>query len=112
MCACEPLDDRPVERPPGPLGHPVVPTCHRLHEQWPRLVQAARFEEMRARADQLAPDPVGILKDRAAFFRRGSSGAGRELLSSDELARYRDRTEPMGPRDLLAWLHREDHPLP
>jgi aryl sulfotransferase len=79
---------------------------------WPELVQAARFEQMRARAEQLAPDPVGVLKDRAAFFRRGSSGAGREVLSGDELDQYRARTGHMAPRDLLIWLHRQDDPWP
>jgi hypothetical protein len=80
-------------------------------ETWPALVEAATFERMRKRAGQLAPDPAGVLKDRAAFFRRGSSGAGRELLSSDELAHYRARAERLAPTDVLAWLHREDHPL-
>lgn len=75
--------------------------------RWPELVRAASFDHMRANADRLAPDPVGILKDRGAFFRRGSSGAGRELLTDEELARYRQRTARMAPPDLLAWLHRE-----
>jgi aryl sulfotransferase len=75
-------------------------------DAWPGLVAAAGFEHMRARADRLAPDPVGVLKDRAQFFRRGSSGAGREVLPDDEYARYRARTEQLAPPDLLAWLHR------
>jgi aryl sulfotransferase len=61
---------------------------------------------MRARADQLAPDPAGIMKDRSAFFRRGSSGAGRELLTAGELARYEQRAAALAPADFLAWLHR------
>lgn len=65
---------------------------------------------MRARADRLVPDPSGVMKDSAAFFRRGSSGAGRELLSDGELARYRARTAEMAPPDLLAWLHRGERP--
>jgi aryl sulfotransferase len=73
---------------------------------WPALVQAATFEHMQRRADQLAPDPMGVLKDRSAFFRRGTSGNGRELLSDAELARYRDRTAQLAPPDLLDWLHR------
>jgi len=77
--------------------------------KWPDLVHAARFEQMRARADQLAPGPPGVLKDRGRFFRRGSSGAAGELLSSDELVHYRARTEHLAPPDLLGWLHREDH---
>jgi len=75
---------------------------------WPDLVAAATFEHMRADADRLAPDPAGVLKDRGAFFRRGTSGSGRELLTVDELAHYRHRVSRLAPVDLLDWLHRED----
>jgi hypothetical protein len=75
---------------------------------WPDLVHAARFEQMRARADQLAPDPAGVLKDRGRFFRRGTSGAARELLSADEVARYGARAQQLAAPELLAWLHCED----
>lgn len=61
-------------------------------EVWPRLVEAATFTHMRTRADQLTPNTLGVLKDNAAFFRRGTSGSGRELLTDDELAHYRSRT--------------------
>ncbi|HET7328927.1 MAG TPA: sulfotransferase domain-containing protein [Nocardioidaceae bacterium] len=73
---------------------------------WPALVEAATFASMRTRADELAPNPSGILKDTAAFFRRGTSGSGRELLTDDELAHYRDRVGRLAPPDLLDWLHR------
>jgi aryl sulfotransferase len=75
---------------------------------WPRLVEAATFEHMRAHADRLAPDPSGILLSRAAFFRHGTSGSGRTLLGDEELARYHARAAALAPPDLLAWLHRED----
>jgi aryl sulfotransferase len=74
--------------------------------RWPALVAAAGFTEMRRRANQLAPDPARVLKDREAFFRRGSSGAGRELLTAAEVEHYLDRAAGMAPPDLLAWLHR------
>jgi aryl sulfotransferase len=74
--------------------------------RWPALVAAAGFTEMRRRANQLAPDPARVLKDREAFFRRGSSGAGRELLTAAEFEHYLDRAAGMAPPDLLAWLHR------
>jgi len=77
---------------------------------WPNLVRAATFVQMQAQADRLAPDQGGVLKDRTRFFRRGSSGAGRELLSDAEFARYRVRTRQLAPDDLLIWLHRDDHP--
>lgn len=85
--------------------------AHRLgiaipDHRWPILVDAASFSQMRAHADQLVPDPVGVIKDRNAFFRRGSSGAGRELLTAGELAHYEQRAAAMAPADLLAWLHR------
>jgi aryl sulfotransferase len=71
---------------------------------WPGLVQAATFEQMRAAAGRLVPGG-GVLKNSAAFFRRGSSGAGRELLSDDEFAHYLARAAELAPPDLLAWLH-------
>ncbi|HEX9992956.1 MAG TPA: sulfotransferase domain-containing protein [Acidimicrobiales bacterium] len=80
-------------------------------DRWPVLVDAARFERMRERAAELAPDPAGVLKDRAAFFRRGRSGAGRELLTEAELDGYRARTAALAPPDLLAWLHRDGPPV-
>lgn len=73
---------------------------------WPELVSAATFEHMKARADAVVPDTAGVVKDSAAFFRRGTSGAGRELLTDDEVAHYEARTAELAPPDLLAWLHR------
>jgi hypothetical protein len=73
--------------------------------RWPPLVHAATFEAMRDGAH--APGSRGVLKDPAAFFRRGASGEGRALLSAGELSRYRARVATMAPPDLLAWLHRD-----
>ncbi len=75
--------------------------------RWPDLVKAATFDQMRTNADQTIPNRTGVLKDRAAFFRRGRSGAGRELLTGDELADYHDRTAQLAPASLLTWLHRD-----
>jgi hypothetical protein len=75
--------------------------------RWPALVEAARFAAMRRRARVLVPDPSGVLKDHAAFFRQGRSGTGRELLSADEMRRYHERAAELAPPDLLAWLHRD-----
>jgi aryl sulfotransferase len=77
-------------------------------EIWPDLVAAATFQNMRARAQRAAPNPSSILKDSAAFFRRGTSGAGTEALTGDEVDRYRERAAELAPPDLLAWLHREE----
>jgi hypothetical protein len=82
----------------GQLGITVA------EETWPALARAASFEAMRSRADRLVPT-AGIFKDNAAFFRRGTSGAGREILTADELAAYHARVAQLAPPDLLAWLH-------
>ncbi len=70
------------------------------------LASAASFESMRAHGNCLAPDPSGVLKDKAQFFRRGRSGAGLEALTEEDIAAYRSRAADAAPRDLLAWLHR------
>ena len=74
---------------------------------WPRLVDAARFEQMQARAEQLVPDTVGVIIDPDRFFLRGTSAARFEVLSTEDLHRYRDRAAQLAPTDLLRWLHRE-----
>jgi aryl sulfotransferase len=75
-------------------------------EELSELAGAATFEAMRAQSDLLAPDPGGVLKSRSAFFRRGTSGAGAEILSARDLLRYEQRARDLAPGDLLVWLHR------
>jgi aryl sulfotransferase len=92
--------DGSMRRLAGLLGIPVH------EERWAALVRAATFESMRA--DAAAPDAdLGVLKDPAAFFRRGRSGEGRALLQAGEMAHYRDRVAAMAPDELLAWLERD-----
>jgi aryl sulfotransferase len=74
-------------------------------DRWPELVRAATFDQMRQDSDSLAPDHLGVLTDRAKFFRQGTSGAGRALLTEDELTRYAGRVAALGPPDMLDWLH-------
>jgi hypothetical protein len=74
-------------------------------QAWPVLTQAATFGRMRDRADTLIPVPPGISADAAAFFPRGSSGAGREVLSDEEMAGYYARASQLAPPDMLEWLH-------
>ena len=60
---------------------------------------------MQAGAERII-GPPGVLKSSAAFFRRGTSGAGREELSAPELGDYQRRAAQLAPPDLLSWLHR------
>ena len=73
---------------------------------WPALVEAATFGSMRARSDDLVPDALGVLKDRSRFFRSGTSGSGRAVLSADELREYDERVAGLAPPEVVAWLHR------
>jgi hypothetical protein len=66
-------------------------------KDWPSLVAGATFASMRAAATERAPDHRGVLKDPAAFFRRGTPGAGREVLAAEDVAAYEQKV-----RDLLA----------
>jgi hypothetical protein len=91
--------DGSMRRLAGLLGIPVD------EERWPALVQAATFDAMRGDAN--APDTLGVLKDPAAFFRQGTSGEGRAILTAVELAHYRDRVVAMASADLLDWLQRD-----
>ena len=75
-------------------------------QSWPSLVEAATFERMRDRGDVLVPPPPGIVPDNALFFRRGTSGAAREILSDEEMAGYLVRVARLAPPDLIEWLHR------
>lgn len=93
-----------MRRIAGRLGIRVPETS------WPQLVEAATFERMRARAGDVVPDQGGVLKSASAFFRRGTSGEGREVLTADELTRYHARARQLAPPDLLTWLHHEEDP--
>jgi aryl sulfotransferase len=81
-------------------------------DKWPSLVQAATFRQMQAAADQLQPmqnvPARNASKEHAAFFRRGFSGEGRALLTAAEAAPYYTGAAQVAPKDLLAWLHRDD----
>ncbi|MDQ3886470.1 MAG: sulfotransferase domain-containing protein [Actinomycetota bacterium] len=76
-------------------------------QRWPELVNAATFDEMRARAALTAPETQGgIWHDNQRFFHRGRSGQWRDLLNDDDLARYRARATAIGPADVVDWVHR------
>lgn len=67
-------------------------------DQWPGLVHGASFGAMRAAAASRAPDLQGVLRDPAAFFRRGRPGAGREVLGEADVAAYDLRLRSLAER--------------
>jgi hypothetical protein len=72
---------------------------------WPTLVDAARFDAMKARAADAVPERDGVIRDHERFFRAGVSGARFAELGPEELAEYETRMATLAPPDLLAWLH-------
>jgi hypothetical protein len=85
----------------GRLGTAVA------EESWPVLAGAATFGRMRGRLDILVPPPPGVVADTGRFFRRGTSGAAREILSDEEMADYYARAARLAPPEMLEWLHRQ-----
>lgn len=73
--------------------------------EWPALVAAAGFANMKANAAQLAPQVTDdVWHDPGQFFHKGESGQWQELLDADDLVLYRrvmdERLEP----ELAHWL--------
>jgi hypothetical protein len=69
-------------------------------------VQAATFEEMRKRADEIVPNSTEALwLDNARFFNKGTSGQWRELLNDEDLHRYQARIKELADPKLAAWMH-------
>ncbi|MGH3869958.1 MAG: sulfotransferase domain-containing protein [Pseudonocardiaceae bacterium] len=76
--------------------------------RWPELVAAARFTEMRRRADDLVPNRGDALwHDNAKFFHRGTSGQWRTRLNDDDLRRYHLRVTKLGDPEVAEWMHRD-----
>ncbi len=76
-------------------------------DRWHGLIDDATFASMKGRVDELAPNSDGVLKDNRAFFRRGQSGAGLEVLDEPELDHYVTRAASLAPAAMLTWLHRQ-----
>jgi hypothetical protein len=74
--------------------------------RWSEFVVAASFANMRANADTIAPESSQKLwHDNQQFFNTGHSGGWRDLLDSDDVARYARRVRSLADPDLVEWLH-------
>jgi len=74
-------------------------------ELWPELVAAATFDNMKSKADKLAPQiGDGIWKDPNQFFNKGESGQWRDILGEEELTLYRQVMDEKIEPELAAWL--------
>lgn len=73
-------------------------------DKMPALVEAATFDSMKKNFAQNAPAPDLIWKDASAFFRKGTNGRWRDLLSDDDLALYDQAADRALTPDLRRWL--------
>ncbi|MCU1369862.1 MAG: sulfotransferase [Ilumatobacteraceae bacterium] len=73
---------------------------------WTSLADAASFDSMRVRANETAPDHLGVLKDRGAFFRSGTSGEGLRACSTSQRRRCDERVSDLTAPPIASWLGR------
>jgi hypothetical protein len=71
------------------------------------LVDAARFERMKARADDLAPNTdVALWQRNDQFFDKARSGDWRDLVGDGGLARYEAAVRAItDDEELIRWIH-------
>jgi len=75
-------------------------------EEIGRLADAAGFEAMKSRADELAPDvDHGMWRSNDAFFNKGTSRQWEGVLSDESLALY-ERKKAAQPGMLGEWLEK------
>ncbi len=71
---------------------------------WTSLVDAARFENMRAAGDQLMPQLKAFLGSSDNFFHKGTNGRWSDILTEDDLAHYARRVQEKFTPGLAAWV--------
>jgi len=71
------------------------------------LVTAAGFEQMRGRAEQLAPEVKtdGFWNDTSRFFHVGGSGQWQAYMGPEDAKRYEARVAELATDELAAWAH-------
>lgn len=75
-------------------------------DRWDELVHAATFDEMKQKADRLAPDTThGIWQDTTQFFHHGKTGRWQEVVGEADLTRYHERVAALVDPDLGRWAH-------
>ena len=73
---------------------------------WPDLVNAATFDRMRDRAEELAPQVThGFWNETSRFFNKGSSDQWQSFFGDGDVARYETRLHELAAPDLAEWLH-------
>jgi aryl sulfotransferase len=71
---------------------------------WPAVVERCRLDEMREEARRAEHLAAGFVGGADSFFYKGSNGRWREVLTEDELSRYRQRVREVLAPDAATWL--------
>jgi aryl sulfotransferase len=71
---------------------------------WDAAVERCTFESMRESGDALGPLDMMFEGGTKGFIFKGTNGRWRDVLTSDELARYQERLAECLPDDAIEWL--------
>jgi aryl sulfotransferase len=72
---------------------------------WPELVEAATFEKMKNEGAALLPGiEMAVRGGHQTFLNKGTNGRWRDVLTKDDVARYRARAAAELPPGLNDWL--------
>ncbi len=75
-------------------------------DKWPALVDAACFEQMKGRAEQLAPQVTDKFWNASGdFFKSGSSGKWQAFFTDADHERYEARLAHIDDPAFVDWLH-------
>jgi aryl sulfotransferase len=72
---------------------------------WPELVEAATFEKMKNEGAALLPGiEMAVKGGHQTFLDKGANGRWRDVLTKDDVARYRERAAAELSPGLNDWL--------
>ena len=72
---------------------------------WPELVEAATFEKMKNEGAALLPGiEMAVRGGHQTFLNKGTNGRWRDVLTKDDVARYRERAAAELSPGLNDWL--------
>ena len=72
---------------------------------WPELVEAASFEKMKSEGAALLPGiEMAVRGGHQTFLNKGTNGRWRDVLTKDDVARYRERAAAELSPGLNEWL--------
>ena len=77
--------------------------------QWADVVDRCTFESMRSHADKVGPFDMMFEGGAEGFLFKGTNGRWRDVLTSDELARYQKRAAECLPAAAVDWLEHGRH---